>query len=415
MTMGLSSTLAAGKRLPFTRTFESLRHRDYRLYWLALTVSLFGASLQTVAQSWLIYRLTGSPVALGVSGFVPALVAAPLWPLGGVIADRVSRRTLIICTQTLSMLPPLALAWLTWTDRVQVWHVVAGIAVLAFIAAVDWPARMALIPQLVPPADLGNAQALGSLTYQLIRVIGPAAAGLVIAATGEAACFALNGLSYGALVLALLAMRIRPRPSARRQAVGASLLEGYRYVLKTPALIGLLGIIGLQSVFLTSYVTLMPVYAKDILGVGSAGLGLMNSAVGVGAVAGALAIGRVGPGGRGRFLAIAGLGLPIALGAFAWSRQPLLAASLLAVVGLGTVALTTTTVTELMLTVPDEFRGRVSSVASMLYLGGPPAGGLPLAWMAQHWGSPVALSASAALFLLGAMVLYYRLPGLRRV
>lgn len=403
-----------GKGLP-AATFRALRYRDFRLYWLALIISLLGASFQTLAQGWLVYRLTDSPFMLGVTGFVPALIAGPFWLVGGVIADRVPRRTLIIYTQSASMLPPLALAALIWVDQVQVWHVILSLAATALIAALDWPARMALIPQLVTEDDLGNAQALSSLAYQTVRIVGPALAGVVIAVTGEAACFAINGLSYGALVFALVAMKTRPQPAARRQTIGASLMEGYRYLLRTPVLIGLLGLMALQGLFLTSYVTLMPVFARDILAVGSTGLGMMASAVGVGAVVGALAVGHLGSGRRGRFLFFASLGMPLVLALFAWSRALVLSASLLSFMGLGTVALTTTTITLLLLIVPDELRGRLSSLASMMYLGAPLIGGLLITFLAEQRGSSIALNAAAGLFLVGAMVLFRRLPELQRV
>ncbi|MBI2975599.1 MAG: MFS transporter, partial [Chloroflexi bacterium] len=241
--MDLSPTVAPGKRPPFSRTFQALRHHDFRLYWLALIVSLTGVAFQTVAQGWLVYRLTNSALMLAVVGFIPAVLSAPASVVGGILADRFQRRKLITFTQALMVLPPTALALLIWSGKVQVWHVIVASTVLGIVAAIDLPARAALIPQMVGEDDLLNAQGLSSMVYQVSRIVGPALAGLVIAASGEALCFLLNGLSYGAMVVALLFMHPGPdipRPVGRRKGgLRGVLLDGLSYTLKDPILLGL--------------------------------------------------------------------------------------------------------------------------------------------------------------------------------
>ncbi|NIM94627.1 MAG: MFS transporter [Anaerolineales bacterium] len=413
--MDLTPPLEAQRAPIITRTFYTLKYRDFRLYWFATFVSLLGVSFQTLAQGWLVYRLTDSPLMLGLVGFIAGVFAAPLWLVGGVIADRFPRRRLLIITQTLSIFPPLIMAVLIWTDAVQVWHVILMTAVIAVIAAVDIPARFAIIPNLVPEEDLGNAQALSSLARQVTRIIGPALAGIVIAVAGEALCFALNGLSYGALVIAFSAMHTRSIPTAKKESVRKSLSEGVRYTLYTPVVLGLLGLVLIQGLFLSSHITLLPVYARDILGIGSTGLGYMTSALGVGAIIGALAVGNLAPGKRGRFLLIASLCMPFVLVIYAWSRYVPISLLMLGLLGAGTVVLTTTSITLFLLTLPDEFRGRVSSLGAMLFFGAPMVGALVIGYVAEQRGSVIALAIAAGLFLIFDVILFWRVRDLRKL
>ncbi|MBI4769124.1 MAG: MFS transporter [Chloroflexi bacterium] len=248
-----AAPLAGGARVSLRRTFQALRHRDFRLYWAALIVSLLGLSFQTVAQQWLVYRLTGSALQLGIVGFIPALLSAPGSILGGLLADRVSRRRLVLITQSAMVGPPVGLALVIWSGQVQVWHIIAAASLLGFVAAIDLSVRTAMMPQLVAPQDLLNAQSLSSLVYQMARIVGPALAGLAIARVGEAVCFLINGLSYLAMVGAMAAMQLRPeaavRERARRKGLVGSLLEGIRYTLRDRLVLGLFVVLAVQGLF----------------------------------------------------------------------------------------------------------------------------------------------------------------------
>ena len=403
-------------KIPFlSRTFHSLRYRDFRLFWLALTISLLGLSFQTVAQGWLVYRLTNSATMLGVAGFVPAMLAAPASIIGGLVADRISRRKLIIITQTLMMLPPVALAYLIWIERVQVWHVVLATTILAVIAAMDLPSRTAIVPQLVHPDDLLNAQGLASAVRQVTRIVGPALAGIVIAIWGEAIPYLINGLTYFAMVLALLLMSPQSAPAGdHRKGVGASLFEGFSYIFKSPILIGLLAISTAQGLFLNSYITLLPVFASDILHVGPEGLGWLNAAIGFGALAGALGVANLSKGRRGKILFVISLLMPIGLAGFAWSTKFAFSIPLLIVLGIGMVLIRTITATIFLTIVPNHLLGRVSSLAGLIYFGAPYVGGLPAGYLAENWGVPHVLSLAGFLFFITMVIVERKVPDIRR-
>ena len=410
-----SRTISARGRRLLTRTFYTLRYREFRLFWMALVVSLLGVSFQTVAQSWLVYRLTDSPLMLGITGFIPAMMAAPASVLGGLLADRVSRRNLVIVTQTLMMGPPVVLAFLIWRDQVQPWHVIAATAVLAIVAAVDLPSRTSMVPQLVPEDDLLNAQGLASAVGQVTRIVGPALAGVIVALWGEAIPYLINGLTYLVMVGALLMMKPIPAVERdRRQGVGSSLFQGFHYTLKTPVVFGLFLTVAAQGFFLSAYVLLLPVFAKDILNVGATGLGWLNAAAGAGALIGALGVANLETGRRGWVLNLGGFIMPAVLVAFAWSGNFYAVLPLLLLLGAGTVVIRTIAATFLLTIVPDALRGRVISLATLIFYGAPYAAGLPVGYYAERWGTPIVLSLCAPLFLASMLWVYWKMPEIRR-
>ena len=398
------------------RTFQALRYRDYRLYWIALTVSLTGVAFQTVAQGWLVYRLTGSALMLGVVGFIPAVLSAPASLLGGAIADRVSRRNLVILTQSIMVLPPVVLALLIWTGQVQVWHVIAASSALGIVAALDLPSRTAMIPNLVPTADVLNAQGLASAVRQVTRIVGPALAGILIATAGEAVCFLVNGLSYLAMVVAFFLMRPQPVPALdRRGGMRGALLEGFRYTWEHPVILGLFAMFAAQGLFLSPVLTLLPVYAKDILSIGAVGLGWLHSAIGGGALVGAIVVSSLRASRRGWVLMAGSAAMPFAMVAFAWSRQLPTSLPFLLVLGFGTVVITAITATMLLILVPDEVRGRVNSLGTMVYFGTPYVAGLAVGFIAEQAGAPITLTLSASLFLVSLIVINLKSPAVRRL
>lgn len=429
-----------------TRTFYALRFRDFRLYWLALAVSLLGSSFQTAAQDWLVYRLTNSPLILGIAVFVPAVLAAPFSLIGGALADRLSRRRLIIFTQASMMLPPLALAWLIAAGQVQVWHVVVSSVLLGVLLSIDAPARTALLNDLVNDDDLGNAMGLSTATYQAARVVGPALAGILISLQNEALPFLINGLSYGAMVLALLLMQTQgsqslsssPQPShpasgfgplgrewekeahtegevKARPSLGASVIEGYRLVWRDATLLGLMVLLFLRGLLLMPYLRLMPVLAREGLQTGPETYGVLLSSAGLGALLGGLFVASTRSGQRGRVLMAGTLIAPLVLVTFAWSRSLPLAILTLVFMGISTASLNTLNATLLQLNAPNEMRGRVMGIASIGFLGTTSLGALLLSLIAERSNASVALTVGAALFLVFALAVMVRFARIRRL
>lgn len=418
-----------------TRTFYALRFRDFRLYWLALVVSLLGSSFQTAAQDWLVYRLTNSPFILGIAVFVPAVLAAPFSLVGGALADRLSRRWLIVFTQASMMLPPLVLAWLIASGQIQVWHVVVSSVLLGVLISIDAPARTALLNDLVNDDDLGNAMGLSTATYQAARVVGPALAGILISLQNEALPFLINGLSYGAMVLALLLMQTqgtRPAPSLPwggaweegglpreevkpRPSLGASVVEGYRFVWGEATLRGLMLLLFLRGLLLMPYLRLMPVLAKEGLQTGPETYGVLLSSAGLGALLGGLFVASLRGGQRGRILMVGTLIAPLVLITFAWSHALPLAVLTLVFMGISTASLNTLNATLLQLHAPNEMRGRVMGIASIGFLGTTSLGALVLSFIAERSNASVALTVGAALFLVSALAIMVRFTRIRRL
>lgn len=418
-----------------SRTFYALRFRDFRLYWLALAVSLLGSSFQTAAQDWLVYRLTNSPLILGIAVFIPAVLAAPFSLVGGALADRLSRRRLIVFTQASMMLPPLVLAWLIASGQVQVWHVVVSSIVLGVLLSIDAPARTALLNDLVNDDDLGNAMGLSTATYQAARVVGPALAGILISLQNEALPFLINGLSYGAMVLALLLMQTQGRQPASslpwegtwqegslpkeevkaRPSLGASVVEGYRFVWRDATLLGLMILLFLRGLLLMPYLRLMPVVAKEGLQTGPETYGLLLSSAGLGALLGGLFVASTRGGQRGRVLTVGTLIAPLVLITFAWSRSLPLAILTLVFMGISTASLNTLNATLLQLNAPNEMRGRVMGIASIGFLGTTSLGALGLSFIAERSNASVALTLGAALCLVLALSVVVRFRIIRRL
>jgi MFS family permease len=399
------------------RTFVALSHYNYRLYWFGQIVSYSGNWMQTLAQGWLVLRLTNSPFLLGLIGFinsVPVLILS-LW--GGVVADRHAKRELLTVSQTVSMILAFILAILTFGGRVQFEHVAIITFCLGIVNAFDVPARHAFVVEVVGKEDLTNAIALNSTAFNIARVFGPATAGILVAAVGEAWAFTLNGLSFVAVIASLRAMRLpRWQPNGAAGSPRQQLREGLRYVRHSPATLGLLLIVGTTSLFGLAYATLMPVFARDVLRVGAGGQGLLMSSVGAGALAGALTVATFGSRGRrGRLLTAGNLILPIALIIFANARSFPLSIAAIACAGAGLIAQNVTANTLIQTLAPDELRGRVMSAWTMIILGLTPFGSFQAGLVAERFGAPAAVTMGALVCLATAIFVQVRLPHLRRL
>ena len=302
---------------------RSLRHRNFQLFFSGQLISLVGTWMQSVAQSWLVYRLTGSSLLLGLVGFASQFPVFLVAPIGGTIVDRHNRHRLVIATQAVSMVLAFMLAWLTLSGRVQVWHIFVLAALLGVVNAFDIPGRQAFLVDMVGRDDLMNAIALNSSMFNGARIIGPAVAGIMVAAVGEGWCFFANAVSYLAVIAGLLMMKVRNyAPPARSASTLENIVEGFQYVRQTGPIRALLLLLGLVSLVGMPYAVLMPIFADRILHVGATGLGLLMGATGLGALMGALILAaKQSLRGLGKWVAVCAVGFGVSLIAFAFSQN----------------------------------------------------------------------------------------------
>jgi MFS family permease len=395
----------------FTRAF---RHRNYQLFFAGQLVSLTGTWMQSVAESWLVFRLTGSAALLGVTSFATGARVFLFATSGGIAADRADRRRILIVTQSLSMLLPLTLAALTLSGHVRVWHVFVLATCLGVVNAFDIPARQSFVVEMVGREDLTNAIALNSSMVNGARVVGPAIAGLLVAAVGEGWCFLLNGISYSAVIAGLAMMKVPRRPRHLRRSAWRDTVEGFQFSTRTSPVRALLMLLGLISFAGMPYSVLMPVFAETILGAGPKGLGLLMGASGLGALGGALALlSRRGVRGLGRWVAVSAAAFGVALIAFSYSRMFWLSALLLIPVGAAMMVEMAASNTLLQAMVPDALRGRVMALYSMMFMGMAPFGALFAGWIAERYGAPATVAIGGVVCLASAGVFSLRLPALR--
>ncbi|HSJ59156.1 MAG TPA: MFS transporter [Anaerolineae bacterium] len=387
----------ASRRGSGAHTFAALRHRDFRLFWAGLLLSLTGGWMQQVAGPWLVYRLTDSALMLGLVGFLAAVPAAPLSLIAGPLVDRLPRRPLLIATQVALMLPPIALAWLAWTGKIEVWHIVVAELLRGAAATIDQPAKQVAIVEMTGREDVSSAIALWTAAINVARIVGPLLAGLLVAASGEALCFLLNGLSYLAVVGALLLIRLpAPAPAARRLSLAGSAVDGWKYLAKERLLVVVASLGLAAGVFVRPFQTLLPVLARDVLLAGATGLGFLTAAAGAGSLLGALGAASLRLHRQQPWMLFASLALPVAVAGFCFSRSLLLACLMLVVVG-GLLTMVETLSNALVLAgARDEYRGRVMGLYMAAGMGAPKVGGLQAGWLATLLGAPLALGVGAA-------------------
>jgi MFS family permease len=396
-------------------TLRALRYRNFQLFFAGQLISLVGTWMQNIAQAWLVYRLTGSAVLLGAAGFcgqAPILVFAP-W--GGIVADRYSRRKVVIATQTASMVLAFALAILTLTGVVRIWEIFALATSLGVVNAFDIPARQSFIVEMVGKQDLMNAIALNSSMFNASRAIGPAVAGILVAGIGEGWCFFANGISYIAVIAGLLMMRIAPRQ--RSTPAGSNLahfIEGFRFVIGHPPVYTILILLGLVSLTAMPYTILMPVFADRILHHGAAALGWLMGSAGVGALVGALLLAsRTTLTGLGRWVAKSAASFGALLVAFSFSRTFWLSAAILVLIGFCMMIENGASNTLIQSMSPDDLRGRVMSVYSMMFTGIAPFGALLAGFAAEHFGPAVTVRIGCVISMAAAAVFWFFLARIR--
>ncbi len=395
---------------------RALRHRNFQLFAGGQLISLIGTWMQTVAQSWLIFRLTQSSFLLGIVSFASQIPVFLVSPIGGHAADRMDRRRIMIATQSTSMALAFVLAALTLTNRVREWHIIVLASLLGLVNAFDLPARQAALVQMVEREDLMNAIALNSSMFNGARVVGPAIAGLLVAGIGEGWCFFANAVSYIAVIIGLVMMRMPPKREGHAITSTAveNIIEGFRYVARTKPIRALLLLLGVISFCGMPFAVLMPVFAENVLHAGARGLGILMGVSGVGALIGSIALAvRSSVKGLGRWVAVSAGAFGAALGLFALSRSFWLSALLLIPVGTMMMVAMASSNTLIQSMVPDALRGRVMSVYSMMFMGMGPLGSLLAGSVAERFGAPAALAAGGAISVVAAIVFGMRLPNLR--
>src|SRR5581483_2069746 len=402
------------------RIFQSvpaLGYYNYRLWFAGQLVSLVGTWMETTAQGFLIYQLTNSPAYLGIVGFASGVPSLLFMLFGGVVADRIPRRTLLVITQTTLMCFSFIVAALTFTGLVQPWHIVILALGVGTANAFDAPARQSFVLEMVEREHLGNAIALNSTMFQMATVVGPAVAGVTYAVVGPAWCFTLNGLSFIAVIVALLLMKIKPQPVKMRvNSAVEQLKEGLGYVYHHELIRTLILIAVVVSLFGLSFVTLLPAWAVGILGGDAATNGLLQSARGLGALAAAVMIVSLGNfRAKGKLLTIGSFVFPLALIVFAFVRSIPLSLAVLVVVGWGFMVLFNMLNTLLQGIISDELRGRVMSIYTLSFFGGMPIGSLWAGAVAEHFGEPFTVILGAVISLVFAVLIFWRIPKMRRL
>lgn len=399
------------------RTFASLHSPNYRLWFIGQLVSLVGTWMQSTAQGYLAFELTKSPAFLGYVGFATGLPSWLFTLYGGVIADRMSRRTLMIITQSAMMALAFLLAVLVFSGRILPWHIIVIAFALGVANAFDAPARQAFVVELVDREDLTNAIALNATMFNAAVVVGPAIAAAIYALLGPAWCFTINGLSFIAVIVALVMMKLAPQAlSLKRRSALSQLKEGLRYTAAHATIRTLILNLGMISLFGVSILTLLPAWSVNILGGDVKTNGLLLSARGIGSLAGALLIAWLGQRqARGRVWTVGNLALPVVLAVFAAARW--LPLSVTAMIGLGWAFMIQANISNSLVqtAIPDELRGRVMGIYTLVFFGAMPLGSL-LAGSGAHWlGEPAIVLLCAGVLALAAGWIWLRLPFIRRL
>jgi len=395
---------------------RALKSRNYRLFFGGQTVSLIGTWMTRIATSWLVYRLTDSAALLGIVSFAGQIPMFFLGPIAGVWVDRWDRHRTLVVTQILSMIQSFALAVLALMHIINIWEILGLSLMQGLINAFDMPARQAFVVQMVENReDLSNAIALNSSMVNASRLVGPAVAGVVIAAWGEGYCFLIDGVSFLAVIASLLLMKITvAQMRAPQRNVWQELNEGWRYVLDSVAIRSLLLLLALVSLLGFPYSVLMPIFASDILHGGAHTLGFLMAASGVGALIGAISLAmRKSVLGLGRYIAICAALFGISLMGFSLSRTLWLSLILMAVTGFGFMQQMASCNTVLQTIVADEKRGRVMAFYSMAFLGMAPFGSLLAGGLAARIGAPATVFWCGAIVVVSSLWFSRQLPAIR--
>jgi MFS family permease len=418
--VNLLNTVLSLKKIPaqFNHTFAALHYRNYRLWFIGQTISLFGTWMQNTAQGYLVYEITGSAAYLGYVGFaagVPSLLLFNLF--GGAIADRFSRRLMLVITQTAMMILAFILAGLVFSGLVQPWHIIVLAFFLGVANAFDAPARLAFVTEMVERKDLTNAIALNATMFNIGTVLGPVIAGITYALVGPAWCFTVNGISYLAVIVALLLMKFEPQiKTLHQKSVIFEIVEGFRYTINEKIVRVMIIDLVVLSLFGISLLTLLPAWSVEILGGDVRTNGLLMSARGAGALTAALMLAALAHRNIGGKLWTAGsLLMPIALLLF--SRVAWLPVSMILLAGMGWSFITQVNSANALIQnrISDEMRGRVMGIYTLTFFGSMPIGSLLAGQLATRLGLPTTVALGSIICLITAVYIYVRIPSIRKL
>lgn len=388
-------------------TFRALQYRNFRLFFVGQSISLVGTWMQSIAMSWLVYRMTGSPFLLGVVGFAAQIPTFILSPFFGVAADRYNRHRILILTQTLSMLQALTLAALTLTGAISVWQIIILGIFLGCINSLDVPTRQSFLIEMVERKEvLGNAIALNSAMFNAARLVGPTVAGILVAVVGEGLCFLINGVSFIAVIAGLLLMKLNTKKAPEEELnIFKELKEGVHYAFGHPSIRSILLLLSLISVMGMSYVVLMPIFAKEIHRGGAHTLGFLMATIGVGALIATLYLAsRKDSLKLERIIAVSSVIFALGLIFFALSRVLWFSLLMLVVTGFGFMVTTASCNTVLQTVVDDDKRGRVMSLYTVSFLGMAPLGSLLAGALANKIGAPDTVILGGLICLLSTLI-----------
>lgn len=400
-----------------SRTLRALRHRNFQLFFTGQLISLIGTWMQSVAQSWLVYRLTGSSALLGLVAFAGQIPVFLLAPIGGYAADRVKRHRMVIATQISSMVLALILAALTLGGRIQIWQLFLLSTLLGIVNAFDIPARQSFLVEMVGREDLMNAIALNSTMFNGARIIGPAIAGVLVAKIGEGWCFFANGISYIAVIVGLLFMQVdRVRRAPAMLSPWQTIREGFNYVGRTVPIRAIVQLIALVSFAGLPYTVLMPIFADRILHGGAQALGILMGFAGLGALCGALFMAsRTALKGFTLWIPCAAAAFSVCLAGFALSTTLWLSCAMLLLAGCAVMIQTSASNTLIQSIVPDHLRGRTMSVYTMMFIGVGPIGAMVSGFAADSFGARGTILIGAAICLLASAAFAARLPAIQLI
>jgi MFS family permease len=399
------------------RTFAALHHPNYRLFWFGSMVSLVGTWMQNIARGWLILELSNSPFLVGLESTVAWLPAWLVSLPAGVLADRFNKRNLMIVSQSILAVLAMVLAILTLSGMVNIYHILVVSALTGFVVAADAPVRHSIMPELVGKKDLLNAIALNGVVFNGARIIGPSIAGLVLGIIGAGGCFAINSVSFLAIIIALSFVKLQPvdRPK-ETEGVWLRIANGLRFVKGHGDIRVLMVMAAVYASFGICYMPMMPVFARDVFHAGPGGYGIMMAGLGVGAVGGLLTIATLGrTRHKGRILVLGTLGLGLLLLAYSLVRNFHAALALLVGMGFSQSMVMSLTNTLIQTVCPDHMRGRVMSIFTMSFLGMFPLGSLLAGAVAQKWGAPAATLLGGCVVLVSLLVVNLAQPHIRRL
>lgn len=385
--------------------FSALYSRDFRLFWFGQIVSLSGTWMHSLAQSWLVYSLTKSPLYLGIIASLASLPILLFTLIGGIIADKYPKRSILIITQLLSVLPALFVGILTDMNIITVWHVGIAAFFLGTVNAFDVPARQAFLAEVVSKGDITNAIALNSAAFNGARIIGPAIAGFIIASIGIPACFYLNAVSFVAVIFALWKISYRGAVTAYHRGVINDIADGWNFVIKTRSVLYIMFLISVFSLFGIPYITLLPVLADEILNTGVKGFSFLVSSAGAGSFLAAMMIAFKGEvKHKGVYISFSGFIFSIAILGISFSESFYFSMFLIFFAGWGIVSFLAMGNSFIQHAVPDSLRGRVMSFYTLVFLGFMPLGNALIGIAAHFWGTIVSLKVFAIVCILGSII-----------